>query len=163
MNCPAKSIATIGSDSSTAAPFSAASPLNSRQLGTVLVVDDSRSNRIILQRQLQSIGCQVQQAENGREALSQMGEQCFDLVLMDCQMPKMDGYEATRQLRRIEGDRCRTKIIALTANTQPGHKEMCLASGMDGYLNKPISKSTLLQVVQQLLFTSATPTGDRAG
>ena len=115
------------------------------------MVDDSRVNRMILQRLLQSIGCWVQQAANGREALTQMGKHCFDVVLMDCQMPEMDGYEATRQLRQLEGDRSRTTIIALTANTQPGHKEHCIASGMDGYLNKPISKATLLQVVQQLL------------
>lgn len=122
-------------------------------------MDDSRFNRIILKRQLQSIGCQVEQAKNGREALEQMGQQCFDFVLMDCQMPEMDGYEATRQLRQLEGDRPRTTIIALTANTQPGHKEICIASGMDGYLNKPISTTTLVTVVQQLLFGE--PTGEQ--
>lgn len=122
-------------------------------------MDDSRFNRIILKRQLQSIGCRVEQAKNGREALAQMGQQCFDFVLMDCQMPEMDGYEATRQQRQLEGDRPRTTIIALTANTQPGHKEICIASGMDGYLNKPISTTALVTVVQQLLFGE--PTGEQ--
>ncbi|MGK7913818.1 MAG: response regulator [Synechococcus sp.] len=129
---------------------SSPSPQSQRQ-GTVLVVDDSRTNRIILERQLQSIGWQVQQATDGREALLRIGKCCFDFVLMDCQMPEMDGYEATRRLRLWEGVRKRTIVIALTANTRPGHKEFCLASGMDGYLNKPISTADLLQLVQQWL------------
>ncbi len=116
----------------------------------MLIVDDSRTNRIILQRQLQSAGLRVQQAANGREALVQMGQYCFDFVLMDCQMPEMDGYEATRLLRQREGEHTRTVVIALTANTRPDHKEICLASGMDGYLNKPISKADILELLQHL-------------
>ena len=122
-----------------------------RQPPSVLVVDDSRTNRIILQRQLQSLGYRVEQAANGLDALGCMDECSFDFVLMDCQMPEMDGYEATRCLRQREGDRAKTIVIALTANTRPGHRELCLASGMDGYLNKPVSRGDLLRVLEQWL------------
>ena len=106
---------------------------------------------MILERQLQSLGYRVYQAKNGTEALLRLQESSFDAVLMDCQMPEMDGYEATRRLRFHEGTSPKTIVIALTANTCPGHRDACLAAGMNDYLNKPITKEELAQILDRWL------------
>ncbi|MGV3617275.1 MAG: ATP-binding protein [Fimbriimonas sp.] len=109
----------------------------------VLVVDDNAVNRKVAARVLQNLGCDVAFAGDGLEALDRIASRPFDLVLMDVQMPVMDGFEATRQLRQREGDGWRLPVIAMTANAMPEDREACLASGMDDYIAKPMRRDQL--------------------
>src|SRR5450432_4130219 len=95
---------------------------------------------------LEKLGCDVAIADNGEEALARCNQSRFDLVLMDCQMPVLDGFLATEELRRRERARgtARIPIIALTANAMKGDRDHCLASGMDDYLAKPIVRDDLI-------------------
>lgn len=118
---------------------------------SVLLADDSATNRLVAKHQLQKLGCRVEVAQNGREALARLDESQFDVVLMDGQMPEMDGYEATMELRRREGEGRRTLVVALTANAMPGERERCLAVGMDHYLSKPFKAHQLEAVLSEVL------------
>lgn len=110
----------------------------------VLVVDDNDINRDVARRLLEQLQCVVTTAQNGREALQCAQTQVFDLILMDCQMPVMDGYTATRQLREAElGTERHRPIVALTAHALSGDPEKCRAAGMDDYLVKPIRPEQL--------------------
>jgi CheY-like chemotaxis protein len=112
----------------------------------VLVAEDTKTNQALIERILSKFGCRVVIAENGQVALARLTEDHFDVVLMDCHMPEMDGYEATRALRGIESEqplRKRLPVIALTANALTGDKEACLAAGMDDYLTKPVKRDEL--------------------
>ena len=111
----------------------------------LLLVDDNELNAMLASRVLQMLGIDVTIAENGAVALDAFARARFDIVLMDCQMPVLDGYNATRHIRELEartGAR-RTPIIAITANTLAGDREKCLAAGMDDYLGKPYSARDL--------------------
>lgn len=110
--------------------------------GRVLVVDDNPVNRRILKRMVSKLGFEVEEAENGLEAVDQVKAHTPHAILMDCQMPVMDGLEATREIRRLPGGAA-ILIVAVTAHTQPGYANRCLAAGMNGYLSKPISKARL--------------------
>ncbi|MDX2270041.1 MAG: PAS domain S-box protein [Bryobacter sp.] len=115
----------------------------------VLVAEDNRTNQLVAQRMLERLGCEVVLAANGKEALDACGEQEFDLVLMDCHMPEMDGWEATCRLRQKElASGKHTPIVALTANALSGERERCLAIGMDDYLAKPVDVVTLQCVLE---------------
>ncbi len=106
----------------------------------VLVVEDNRSNQAVAAGMLAMSGCQCEFAANGWEAIDATRRSRFDLILMDCNMPQMDGYQATAHIRNLEEPQGRrTPIVAMTANTQPGDVEKCLATGMDDYLAKPIT------------------------
>ncbi len=110
----------------------------------VLVVEDNRTNQAVAAGMLAMSGCSCEFASNGWEAIDAIRRSCFDLILMDCNMPEMDGYEVTAHIRNIEEPQGRrTPIIAMTANAQPGDVEKCLAAGMDDYLAKPITLVTL--------------------
>ncbi|MCS6922904.1 MAG: response regulator, partial [Fimbriimonadales bacterium] len=110
----------------------------------VLVAEDNYVNQKVIRRQLERWGVQVAIAENGNEVLEWLSRAPFDLVLMDCQMPEMDGYEATRRIRAYEAPRgLHIPIIALTANALEGDREKCLECGMDDYLSKPIDPALL--------------------
>ncbi|MCH9650610.1 MAG: response regulator [Deltaproteobacteria bacterium] len=111
--------------------------------GDVLVVEDNLINRQVTVHQLLSLGARVTEANHGLEALEAAENQDFDLVLMDIQMPEMDGYEATRELRRREGSRRHTPIVALTAHALRSDRQRCLEAGMDAHLTKPVSTETL--------------------
>lgn len=109
----------------------------------ILVVEDNRTNQQVALGMLERLGCHVEVAETGQEALAAVAANTYDLVLMDCQMPAMDGYEATRRIRVKEDGNRRIPIIAMTADTQPGIRERCIDAGMDDYLLKPVRLNAL--------------------
>jgi PAS domain S-box-containing protein len=115
----------------------------------VLVVEDNRINQTVAVRRLEKAGCTTDVVENGAEAVKRVGERTFDVVLMDCQMPVMDGYEATRRIRRLP-EHARLPIIAMTANAMEGDREKCLAAGMSEYLTKPLQPAALMAMLDQL-------------
>jgi two-component system, sensor histidine kinase and response regulator len=123
----------------------------------VLLVDDNAVNQKLGERLLTRLGLTVTQAWNGLEALEHLRRRQFDAVLMDCQMPKLDGYEATRRLRQPQSGvlNPRLPVIAMTAHALTGDRERCLAAGMDDYVTKPIDPKRLLAVLQGVLKTSA--------
>ena len=113
-----------------------------------LVAEDNPVNQKLITRLLEKRGHNAVVAHNGREAVETLRKQNFDVVLMDCQMPEMDGFEATAQIRLIEqGTGKHVPIVALTAHAMKGDKERCLASGMDGYVTKPIQLEELFGVI----------------
>jgi PAS domain S-box-containing protein len=117
----------------------------------VLVAEDNVVNQLVAVRLLERRGYQVDVAADGREALEMHERSPYDAIFMDCQMPELDGYETTREIRRREGSERHTPIIAMTASTMPGDTERCLAAGMDYYSGKPISPAGLDYVLAQAL------------
>jgi PAS domain S-box-containing protein len=110
----------------------------------VLVAEDHEVNRKVVRLMLEQLGCRVESVSNGREAIEAVKGSAYDVVLMDVQMPGMDGLEATAHIRRREsGQACRVPILALTAHAMEGDLQRCLAAGMDGYLPKPITQQAL--------------------
>ena len=117
----------------------------------VLLAEDNAVNQAVANAMLSSIGCTAEVATNGLQAVEALAAREFDIVLMDCNMPELDGWEATRRLRAHEatcGAR-RTPIIALTANALPGDRECCLAAGMDDFLSKPFTRDALSNVLMR--------------
>jgi two-component system sensor histidine kinase/response regulator len=120
----------------------------------VLLVEDNPVNQRVAQRLLQKMAADVTIANNGAEALERMAESTFDAVLMDCQMPVMDGFTATRRIRELERQNGRGKrlpIIALTANVMSEDRENCIAAGMDAHLGKPIEPAKLVDCLGRYL------------
>jgi PAS domain S-box-containing protein len=117
----------------------------------ILVVEDNRVNQIIARQILNKLGCKVEIASNGREACLALQRRSFDLVLMDCQMPEMDGFEATRSIRAAETGKRRTPIVALTAGVLKEERDQCYAAGMDDFLSKPIERSLLESTLKKWL------------
>lgn len=109
----------------------------------VLLAEDNLVNQKVAVRMLERIGCEVDVAANGREAIEMLHWRSYDLVLMDCQMPELDGFEATREIRRSEEGLRRIPIVALTANALHDDRDRCLAVGMDDYICKPVERKTL--------------------
>ena len=114
----------------------------------ILVVEDNRANQQVALGMLERLGCRVDVATTGRDALESIARRRYDFVLMDCNMPEMDGYETTRRIRQLENEQDRRlPIVAMTANVQKGDSERCLAAGMDDYLPKPLK----LDMINSLL------------
>jgi two-component system, sensor histidine kinase and response regulator len=114
----------------------------------VLLAEDNPVNQSLALAHLRKLGCRVTLANNGLEALAAYRREPFDLILMDCQMPEMDGYEATRMIRADETDGRRIPIIAVTANAMQGDREVCLACGMDDFLPKPYKQNQLKSLLE---------------
>jgi len=115
---------------------------------SVLLVEDNIVNRTLATKMLEKFGCKIDAAENGKIALEKLQDNNFDIIFMDCQMPVMDGYAATREIRKIEENK-RNLIIAMTANAMKGDKEKCLNVGMDDFISKPISKKTIGRMLEK--------------
>jgi len=118
-----------------------------------LLVEDNRINRTMAAEMLRDLGCDVATAEDGAAAVTEIREKSFDLVFMDCQMPNMDGYEATRIIKdRMEnGDIGMCPVIALTANAMKGDREKCFAAGMNDYMTKPVRQEEIKQMLAKWL------------
>ena len=121
----------------------------------ILLAEDNPVNQRVAAAMLQKLGCQVTIANDGREAVHFWQDAAFDLVLMDCQMPELDGFAATAEIRRLEGRSRHTPIVAMTANALEGDREQCLAAGMDDYLSKPVTRTRLETVLSRWLKAKA--------
>lgn len=115
-----------------------------------LLAEDNSINQRIASKLLAKAGFQADVVDNGAAAVEAVKQTAYDFVLMDCQMPEMDGFAATAVIRQLEGQRRHTHIIALTANAMAGDREKCLAAGMDDYLSKPVSLQALLEAINRL-------------
>jgi two-component system sensor histidine kinase/response regulator len=115
----------------------------------VLLVEDNPVNQKVAVRYLERMGCRVRVADNGAEGVKAFADEVYDIVLMDLQMPVMDGLAATRKIRELEGEGRRTPIFALTANAMTGQLERCLEAGMDGFLTKPLQIERLRETLDR--------------
>jgi signal transduction histidine kinase/CheY-like chemotaxis protein/HPt (histidine-containing phosphotransfer) domain-containing protein len=145
----------------SAPPVSAAA---ARAAGpTILVVEDNPVNREVAVGMLENLGCTIDTADNGWLAIEAMNTRVYDAVLMDCQMPVMDGLTATGEIRRREqtSGAARVPVIALTANAMEGDRERCLAAGMDDFLSKPFTQQQLATLLRRWLALRALPESER--
>lgn len=118
----------------------------------VLLVEDNSINQLIARKMMRVLGHSLKVVGNGVEALEALALESYDVVLMDCQMPVMDGYETTRNIRENEKPGCQDlAVIAWTADTKPGVREKCLAAGMNGYLAKPVTEPELQRMIEKCL------------
>jgi CheY-like chemotaxis protein len=115
----------------------------------VLVVEDNAINQKVAVKMLERLGCHPDVAGDGREAVDAVAAIPYDVVLMDCQMPEMDGYTATAEIRQSEGKAKHTCVIAMTANALQGDRDRCIAAGMDDYVSKPVTQPELLAVIRR--------------
>ena len=123
---------------------------------SVLVAEDNPVNRLMVRKMLQKLDVIVDVVDDGSEALEVVRSGSYDIVLMDCQMPVMDGFEATREIRALDGPEADVRIVALTANAMKGDRDRCLAAGMDDYLAKPFTKEELSEVLGRSLCENVT-------
>ena len=129
------------------APAAAAVALIGRP--RVLVAEDNEVNRRVALRMLEKLGCEVDIAVNGSEAIERWESSAYDLLLMDCQMPGVDGYEAAAAIRQKEAGCARIPIVAVTAHAFSADEQRCYEAGMDGYIRKPIAAAELAAVVEK--------------
>ena len=131
-------------------------PAMAGEHGVVLLVEDNTMNQLVATRMIAKLGYRADVANNGREAIDAIAVGAYDAVLMDCQMPEMDGYEATRAVRRAEhGSGRHLPIIAMTAAAMAGDRQACLDAGMDDYITKPVTGDAIRTVLDRWV----TPTG----
>jgi len=123
----------------------------------ILVADDNMINHQIAVRMLEKLGCRAEVATSGDEAVAMHERQAYDLILMDCQMPGLNGYQAASRIRSIETGRRRIPIVAWTAGTLQDQREKCMAAGMDDLMTKPIRSSMLQQVLARWLRMAEAP------
>lgn len=139
------SLAESGKDPRTSLPL-----LPSSARVRVLVVEDNAVNQLVAPPMLERLGCHVDLAVDGKKAVAAVESQPYDLVFMDCQMPVMDGFQATREIRRVEPAGTHRIIIAMTAGAMQGDRERCLEAGMDDYVSKPINKTDVAKNLDAL-------------
>ncbi len=117
----------------------------------ILIADDYAINSELLKEMLELMECLVDIAEDGQKALEAHNQNAYDLIFMDIQMPKLDGYDATKQIRISENGSKRTPIVAITANALSGDREKCIDAGMDDYVSKPI-KGENIEIILKKYF-----------
>jgi signal transduction histidine kinase/CheY-like chemotaxis protein len=142
-----------------ASPQAAVRPAQVRRM-RVLVVEDNSVNQIVASAMIERLGHHVDLAGNGIEAVAAVERFPYDLVLMDVQMPEMDGYEATRRIRAMQGEAAKLRIVAMTANAMKGDAEKCLRAGMDDYLAKPVSTDALVTILEKWSASERARPGD---
>jgi PAS domain S-box-containing protein len=130
----------------------ATTPMVPKTISKVLIVEDNAINRRVALRQLKRLGIEAEVATNGREAVEAVARKSYQLVFMDCQMPEMDGFEATRAIRQAQRrNGAHIIIVAMTANALEGDRDMCIARGMDDYLSKPVQLDRLREILARWL------------
>ncbi len=127
----------------------ASCPSASQTRGRVLIVEDNPINQKVAVILVTKLGFVADVANDGSEALDMVRDQAYTLILMDCQMPVMDGFEATKAIRALQTQAAQVPIIAVTANVMEGQRDKCLAAGMNDYLPKPINKEVLGKAVDR--------------
>jgi CheY-like chemotaxis protein len=139
--------------------------LRAARVRRVLLVEDNPVNQEVARAMLQELGVEVVSAWSGEEALEKLGADRYDVVLMDCQMPNLDGYMTTSRFRELEQEqrRARTLVVALTANALSGDAEKCFAAGMDRYLSKPFTIEQLLGVLESEAPEAVAPAAETKG
>ena len=126
----------------------------------ILVAEDNPVNQEVTREFLKNLGCSVEVVANGLEAVAALERTSYDLILMDCQMPEMDGFEATSLLRLKEqqqDQKQRTPIVAITANALEGERQRCLEAGMDDYISKPFGQDELREILRRWLDQQSSP------
>jgi two-component system sensor histidine kinase/response regulator len=139
-----------------------AEPTEAAATSRILVVEDSSINQQVALGMLRRLGYRADAVANGLEAIDSLERIHYAAVLMDCQMPEMDGFEASVEIRRREGGTRHTPIVAMTGNAMEGDRDRCLAAGMDGYISKPVRIEELQAALQRWLPTEEAPVGARA-
>jgi signal transduction histidine kinase/CheY-like chemotaxis protein len=139
----------LGVEEQKAAAVLLADSARGEARGRILVAEDNPVNQRIALRILEKAGYQAEAVCDGKQVLEALAKNPYDLVLMDVQMPEMDGFQATAEIRRLEAATRRTPIIAMTANAMAGDRERCLGAGMDDYISKPVRREELHEVVRR--------------
>ena len=121
--------------------------------GKVLIAEDNLINQRVVAIMLSKLGYSTDVAAEGTVVLEMVQKQHYDLILMDCQMPGLDGFEATKAIRALASDVSQIPIIAVTANALPGQREKCLATGMNDFISKPIQTELLASTLQKYLLS----------
>jgi CheY-like chemotaxis protein len=131
--------------------------VDERAAPRVLVAEDNAVNRLLVKRMFEKLGCRIDLAGNGREAVDMASRLRYDIIFMDCFMPELDGYSASRELRELEQTEYRVPIVALTANAMADDRSKCIAAGMDDYLSKPVGIEELRKTLERWLRRQALP------